>query len=135
MTDKDLHALGARQRRMLEVVWQKKGATVQEVLEEINSTSGEEPLAYTTVLTTLQKLEKAGWLTHQRSEEHLRAYVYTPTRSRGEAIGAALKHFADTFLDGSKTLLFRHFVDQTDLTEEEFDEIRDMIRERGGPQS
>lgn len=130
--EQDLNTLGAQQRRILEIVWEKKGATVQEVLEEINASSDGSKLAYTTVLTTLQKLEKAGWVAHQRSEEHLRAYIYTPTQSRGEAIGSTLKSFADNFLQGSKTLLFQHFIDQTGLNEKELEEIRKMMQKRRG---
>ena len=39
-------------------------------------------LAYTTVLSVMQKLDKAGWLTHR---EEGRAYVYRPAMSRDEA--------------------------------------------------
>lgn len=135
MTEHELNSLGVQQRRVMEVIWQQEGATVQDVLETINGETPDSPLAYTTMLTTMQKLEKAGWLRHEKSEEHLRAYVYYPTRNRNEAIGSSLQAFADTFLDGSKTLLFQHFVEDTDLTAEEFDEIREMIKKRRRPKS
>jgi predicted transcriptional regulator len=127
MTDPELNALGTQQRRMLEIVWQKNGATVQDVLNELNS-DADSPLAYTTVLATMQKLEKAGWLTHEPSPENCRTYIYRATRSRSGAIGDALRKFADTFLGGSKTLLFQHFVDDAGLSEEELAEIREMLK-------
>ena len=130
MAEQEFSELGSQQRQMLEIVWQRDGATVQEVLSEINANSKEPPLAYTTVLATLQKLEKMGWLTHERSEEHLRAYVYRATQTRSEAIGGSLRAFADNFLDGDKTLLFQHFVNDTGLTDEELAEIRAMIAKR-----
>ncbi len=130
MPEQELNDLGVQQRRVLEIVWRHGGATVQEVLDELNETSEGAKLAYTTVLTTMQKLEKAGWLTHRRSEESLRAYVYQAVRTREEAIGASLRAFAETFLEGSKTLLFQHFVNDAGLTEEELDAIRTMIAQR-----
>ncbi len=130
MTDQELNALGAQQRRVLEIVWERNGATVQEVLGELNATSDAPPLAYTTVLATMQKLEKSGWLTHEPSAENSRMYVYRTTRSRSDAIGDSLRNFADTFLGGSKTLLFQHFVDDTGLSDEELDEIYQMIAKR-----
>jgi len=130
MTDNELNALGAQQRRVLEIVWQQGGATVQEVLNELNATSNAPPLAYTTVLATMQKLEKAGWLIHEPSPENSRTYMYRATRSRPSAIGDSLRKFADTFLGGSKTLLFQHFVDDTGLSEEELEEIRKMIESK-----
>jgi len=127
MADLELGDLGVQQRRMLDIVWQRGGATVQEVLDEL---SADTPLAYTTVLTTMQKLEKAGWLTHSPSPANSRVYVYRATRSRPRAIGDSLKKFADTFLGGSKTLLFQHFVDDVGLTEEELEEIKQMMKKK-----
>ena len=132
----ELNSLGIQQRRMLEILWQRKGATVQEVLDAMNASS-DTPLAYTTVLATMQKLEKTGWVTHTQSGEHCppvgrngRAYIYTAVKSRNEAIGDSLRTFAETFLDGSKTLLFQHFLSDTNLSDEELDEIRKMIHKR-----
>lgn len=135
MSKLELSTLGAQQRRVVEILWERDGATVHEVLEEINATSDAAPLAYTTVLGMMQKLEKAGWLEHEKSEEKLRAYVYRVTISRNEAIGKSLCSFAETFLQGSKTLLFQHFVEDTDLSEKELDEIRKMIQKRKGNKS
>jgi predicted transcriptional regulator len=126
MNEQELNLLGVQQRRMLEIVWRNNGATVQDVLNELNE-GAESPLAYTTVLATMQKLEKLGWLTHEASPENSRSYIYRATQNRGSAIGAALRKFADTFLGGSKTLLFQHFVDDAGLSEEELNEIREMI--------
>ena len=126
MNEQELNDLGIQQRRMLEIVWQRNGATVHEVLAELNKNS-ESPLAYTTVLCTMQKLEKAGWLTHDPVSGNNRRYVYKATQSRSSAIGNALRKFADTFLGGSKTLLFQHFVDDAGLSDEELEEIKRMI--------
>ena len=130
MTESELNSLGAQQRRVLEIVWQRNGATVQEVLDTLNAGGDSQPLAYTTVLATMQKLEKNGWLNHTSDPKHGRAYVYHATRSRSEAIGDSLRSFAETFLDGNKTLLFQHFVNDTGLSSEELDEIREMIKLR-----
>ncbi len=129
--DSELNTLGVQQRNVLEIIWDREGATVQDVLDELNARPETEPLAYTTVLATIQKLQRLGWLTHEKSEKNNRAYVYRPTRTRSEAIGGSLRAFAETFLQGSKTLLFRHFVDDTGLTDEELAEIREMMKKRG----
>jgi predicted transcriptional regulator len=140
MPEHELNSLGVQQRRMLEIIWQRNGATVQEVLDAMNASnaaSDSPQLAYTTVLATMQKLEKSGWLTHSRGGEHgatsattSRAYIYRAKKSRREAIGDSLRSFAETFLDGSKTLLFQHFISDTGLSDEELDEIRMMVGKR-----
>lgn len=130
MTEQELNSLGVQQRNVLEIVWEQDGATVQEVLDRINAESDGPPLAYTTILTTMQKLEKLGWLRHEKGKENQRAYIYRATRNRSEAIGSTLRAFAENFLGGDKTLLFQHFVEDTGLSEQELDEIRAMMARR-----
>lgn len=130
MTENELNSLGGQQRKVLEIVWEQDGATVQEVLDRINAESDGSPLAYTTILATMQKLEKLGWLCHEKDMKHQRAYVYRATQSRNQAIGSSLRAFAENFLGGDKALLFQHFVENTGLSEQELDEIRDMMKKR-----
>ncbi len=54
MNDLEINSLGQQQRRALEIVWQRGGATVQEVLDEMN-TASDTQLAYTTVLKHSKK--------------------------------------------------------------------------------
>lgn len=128
MAEQELNSLGVQQRKVLEIVWELDGATVQEVLDRMNADGP--PLAYTTVLATMQKLEKTGWLRHEKDPKHQRAYVYRVTQSRNEAIGSSLRAFADNFLGGDKALLFQHFVEDTGLSEQEFGDIREMMKKR-----
>jgi predicted transcriptional regulator len=63
--------LGPLERRMLEEVWSRKSLTVRELLDD-----GKTRLAYTTVMTTLDRLFKKGLL--ERTEEG-RAFRYSAT--------------------------------------------------------
>ena len=60
--------LGEREREVLAVLWSEGSATVQQVVDGLKTT-----LAYTTVMTTLDRLYKKGLL--QRSKRN-RAFVY-----------------------------------------------------------
>ena len=62
MADRPLDSLGTLQRAVLETIWELEEATVHEVRDRITR---EKPLAYTTILSTIQRLEKGGWLTHR----------------------------------------------------------------------
>jgi predicted transcriptional regulator len=44
MNEQELNLLGTQQRRVLEIVWQNGGATVQDVLAELNA-AADSPLA------------------------------------------------------------------------------------------
>lgn len=130
MPNLEYENLGPQQQKVLEIIWQRDGATVHEVLEDLLAESPGTSLAYTTVLTTLQKLEKAGWLVHDQREKQGRSYVYTPTITRKKALGGTLRNLAASLFGGDKLLMFQHFVDEGDLTDSEIREIRNMITSR-----
>jgi BlaI family penicillinase repressor len=113
--------LGELQKAVMEAVWGLGEATVQQVRERL----GRDPEpAYTTVLSVMQKLEKAGWLGH-RAEG--RTYVYTPTRSRDEAGASTLRRFIDRAFRGDPLLLFQRLLDDQTLSDADLAEIRKMI--------
>jgi predicted transcriptional regulator len=84
--------LGPLEQRTLEGLWVRGNATVRELLE-----NNHQDLAYTTLMTTLDRLFKKGLLT--RTEEG-RAFRYSPRYSRQElhceAAGHALRQLLDT---------------------------------------
>src|SRR5260370_42697622 len=85
--------LGPLEQRLLEGMWAKGSATVRELLE-----NGCPELAYTTVMTTLDRLYKKGLL--RRSEEG-RAFRYAPRLSREEFQREAAGHAFRQLLDAS----------------------------------
>lgn len=100
--EKTLYDLGTQQRRVVEIAWQRDGATVREVWEEL---SPDRRLAYTSILSTMQKLEASGWLSHTKSG---RQYVYSVTRSKAEAEREALAKFIRRVYGGDPApLLFQ----------------------------
>lgn len=68
--------LGEREREVLEVLWTLGGATVQEMARNL-----EARLAYTTVMTVLDRLYKKGLLLREKCE---RAFLYRPAISQSE---------------------------------------------------
>jgi predicted transcriptional regulator len=85
--------LGPLEQRMLDGLWARGSATVREMVE-----GGCQDLAYTTVMTTLDRLFKKGLLT--RSEEG-RAFRYAPRFSREELHREAAGHAFRQLLDSS----------------------------------
>ena len=121
---KSLDALGELQTAVMEAVWRLGEATVQQVRDEL---ARSKPLAYTTVLSAMQKLEKAGWLDH-RSEA--RSYVYFPRQSRQQAAGSALAQFTRRIFQGDPLLLFEHLLKDERLKDEDLAELRKTIDRR-----
>jgi predicted transcriptional regulator len=85
--------LGPLEQRTLDALWMRGSATVRELIEESCS-----DLAYTTVMTTLDRLYKKQLLC--RSGEG-RAFRYTPRFSRQELDCEAAGHAFRQLLDSS----------------------------------
>ena len=101
MEKKTFYDLGQQQQRILETVWNRGGATVREVWETI---SPNRRLAYTSVLSAMQKLERTGWLRHDQVD---RSYVYRATRPREVATLEAARKFVDLVYDGDTFAMLR----------------------------
>jgi predicted transcriptional regulator len=69
-------SLGPLEITVMEILWAHGAGNVRDVAQKL-----ERPLAYTTVMTTLDRLYKKGLLTRSKSE---RAFLYAPLLSRGE---------------------------------------------------
>ncbi len=108
----------------MEVLWTKGEATVEQVRATLG---GEKQPAYTTVLSVLQKLEKADWVGH-RAEG--RAYIYSAARSREQAGVSALWKFVDGVFRGDPLLLFEHLIDGDRLDDGDLGALRRMIDEK-----
>ena len=124
MSRKSLDDLGQLQRAVMEVVWQLGEASVHQVRDLL---CRKKELAYTTVLTAMQKLEKAGWLRHRNEGK---SYVYLPTRSREEAGAKSAMKFIKRVFDGNAVLMFQHLIRETNLSDRELQQLRQMIDQK-----
>ena len=121
MSRKLLDDLGQLQRAVIEVVWELGEASVHQVRERLGR---KKKLAYTTVLTAMQKLEKAGWLRHRAEGK---SYVYLPTQSREEAGAKSVLKFMKRMFDGDAVLMFQHLMRENKLGDDELRKLRKMI--------
>jgi BlaI family penicillinase repressor len=124
MSRKSLDDLGQLQRAVMEAVWQLGEASVHQVRDRL---CRKKELAYTTILTAMQKLEKAGWLKHRAEGK---SYVYLPTRTREEAGAKSALKFIKRVFDGDAVLMFQHLIRQSDLSDRELQQLRQMIDQK-----
>ncbi|MFB6240951.1 MAG: BlaI/MecI/CopY family transcriptional regulator [Gemmatimonadota bacterium] len=82
-----------RQLDIMNVLWDRGDATVREAKEALD-----DDLAYTSVLTVFQTLEKNGHVRHERDGK---AYRYYPTVSREEAGREAVDYVVRRIFDDS----------------------------------
>lgn len=97
-----MHGLGDRQTAVMDVLWDAaEPLTVRQVLDRLDTGR---PVAYTTVMTTLDTLYRKSWALREMDGQ---AYRYRPAFSRAEAAAKALREVLDSSGDPEAVLL--HF--------------------------
>ncbi|MFZ0769797.1 MAG: BlaI/MecI/CopY family transcriptional regulator [Candidatus Sulfotelmatobacter sp.] len=107
--------------RLMEVLWQKGPATVQQVLEVLPQ---KEPLAYNSVLTTIRILEKKGYVKHVKAG---RAFIYSPLVERKEATRSEIRHLVNRFFGNSHELLVLNLLEDQGVDAAEVKRLRKML--------
>jgi predicted transcriptional regulator len=83
----------------LKALWELGEANVKDVRRVLASNR---QLAYTTVMTVLDRLERRGCVCRRKMG---RSFVYTPLLTRESLLQLALKEFVDSFFEGSPEAL------------------------------
>ena len=114
--------------RLMDVLWQKGSATVQQVLEAL---PGKPALAYNSVLTTIRVLENKGYLEHVKDG---RAHMYKPIMEREEATRSEIRHLVGRFFKNSHELLVLNVLEdlssETGSSENQVLEAKELKRLR-----
>lgn len=120
------NGLGALEREVMTVVWTHDEISVREACTVLGSV-----IAYTTVMTTMDRLYKKGLLARKKVG---RAFVYRATATRQELEGAVATELVQSLLqrDGSEPLpVLSSLVDAvSDRDRALLDELERLIREK-----
>jgi predicted transcriptional regulator len=117
-------AFGHLENAVMDILWKRGDSNVHDVVQCLDR-----PLAYTTVMTTLDRLFKKGLLDRRKSE---RAYFYSPRLSRQEWERKVAADFVAGYLTGPQPageLLISCLVDAVGTQNEELlDALEKKIR-------
>lgn len=109
--------------KIMKILWNNnEGSSIYDVLmkwEDSNQKPG-----YTTVLKTLQIMEKKGIVSHEKSG---RNFIYFPEVTRDESMVYSIRKLLDTFFNGKNVMLANALIANNGFTKEELSEIREMI--------
>jgi predicted transcriptional regulator len=108
--------------RLMEVLWQKRRATIADVTESLPPP----PIAYNTVLTTMRILEQKGYVSH---EEEGRAYVYSPLVEREEAAQSAVGLLLNRFFGNKSAELALKLIENERPGEAELQRLKTLIEQ------
>jgi predicted transcriptional regulator len=104
----------------MEVLWEKRAATVNEVAEALPK---DKSVAYNTVLTLLRILERKGYVRHTKDG---RAFVYQPVVDRGQASRSAVRQLLSRFFHDSPELLVVNLLEDEAIDERELERLKRM---------
>lgn len=106
---------------LMDVLWQKGEATVQEVCDELTR-----PLAYTTVMTTLGLLHSKKKVL--KRVKRGRAHVYQPIISRDEVSRAVLSELRNVLFADQLPMLVLGLLENGDFTQKDVQALKAAIQ-------
>jgi BlaI family penicillinase repressor len=119
-------SLSRRERQIMDIVYEAREATAQQILERLPS-----PPSYSAVRALLRVLEQKGHLLHRQDGPR---YVYAPRLAKDKARKSALAHLKQTFFDGSTTDVVAALLDlsEADLSEDDYRALTELIDKARG---
>jgi len=112
--------------RLMEILWEKRSASVHQLLEALP----EKPvLAYNSVLTTIRILEKKGYVQHIKDG---RAHIYTPLVGREEATRFEIRNLVNRFFKSSHELLVLNLLENKGVDRAELQKVKELLQTTGG---
>lgn len=121
-TEQD-RAPGDLQLLVLETLWDGGELTAADVQQAL---SRRRRLALTTISTVLQRMDKAGLVTH-RTEG--RQHVYRATVTRDGLRTSGVRSLLRRFFDGDPAALVSHLVDAEGLGSEDLARVKQLLRQ------
>lgn len=118
-------SLSRQELEIMKLIWRldKREVTVRDVYEELRL---RRRIAYTSVMGTMQSLDRKGFL---RKWKEGRAHIYQPTRPRDEVIREVVADLVERVFGGSSEALMLHLVERHDISKEKLRELEEMIEE------
>ena len=111
--------LSRRERQIMDIIYARGQATAAEVTSALA-----DPPSYSAVRALLRILELKGHIRHQQDGPR---YVFLPTVSRDRARRSALRNLVRTFFDGSSAQAAAALIDQSQLSDDDFERLAQAI--------
>lgn len=118
----DVTRLTKYELELMDVIWELGEATVQQVCDHLSR-----PLAYTTVMTTLNLLEKKKQVLERKKQG--RAYLYRPLVTREEVSRGFLRELKEVLFRGRVPSLIHNLLSEEDISRDDVAELRAALDE------
>ncbi len=109
--------------RLMKLLWTRGESAVADLVQALPD---DQPLAYTSVLTTIRILEKKGYVEHRQEG---RAFLYSPCVGEHEASRSEVRHVLRRFFGDSREQLLLSLLGDQEITPEELKRLKQAIAE------
>ena len=116
-------ALTDAEARVMAVLWDRRHATVADVVAALEK---ERPVSYSTVQTILRILETKGYVSHSKAA---RAFVFRPLVNERQARRRALRHLVTRLFRGSPGLLVLNVLEDERIDPDEWKQLKRLIED------
>lgn len=116
------HVLGELETAMMELLWRTPSQTVNEVEEQLRK---KREIAHTTVLTTLDRMYRKGYLTREKQGK---AFVYEPSYSREQFERTMAQEVLGALLGGLGEPVLSTFVELVSTDEGKLERLEELIK-------
>ena len=106
---------------LMEIVWRRQRVTVQDVADEL-----ERPLAYTTVMSTMNTLDAKGVI--RRCGKVSRAFLYEAVIPKRDVQRAMTDDLTGSLFGGSVKSLMMNLLGNNSMSGEDIEELKAAIR-------
>ena len=114
---------------ILKILWRQWPATVRQVRDAL---AEGRPLAYTSVMTTMNIMVRKGYLERRKDGN---TYHYSPRVSRQVTSRRMLRDLVSRVFDGSAASLMLNLLETGDVDEAELRKMRELIDRKGKERS
>ena len=118
MPPRPSNTLTPAELRLMRVLWTHGESAVADVVKHV------EPLAYTSVLTTIRVLETKGYVTHRQEG---RAFLYNAAIQEHEASRSEVSHLLSRFFGNSRERLLLSLLGDAQIDPEELRRLKQAI--------
>lgn len=104
--------LGPLEQEVMEIIWSRPTVTVREVFEVVKK---KREIAYTTIMTIMNRLVTKGYLNQIRSGK---TYSYTPKKNQEQTLRSLVKQTLNTFINQFGEEAVAAFLDEADARQQ-----------------
>ena len=126
MTHSQLH-LPDSELEIIRILWQKGTATTTEIREALNA-ERKEPLAHSTVVTLVQRLENRKYVEKTGAQKG-KSFVYRAVLQPENAQKYLIQKYFTRFFGNQTVPVISQLLESSDLSRNDIEEIRNLLKE------